>query len=579
MGAGKLRAGQFREQPKGLGAMIRRAAAALSLLLLPAMPAPAQPRAVNLESLLREMAGHDALARLADPPYRSLQASSYNRASVRRGEPGWFADSDGIGFIRTEPGSNAKTEWVIMEHDGPGAITRFWTPFFYYRFDNRVGPNVKIYLDGSRTPVIDSPFIALLTGHSFLAPPFAIFTARAGVAYLPIPFSRSCKVTLDSKSFYFTVGYRAYPPGTPVTTFTREGYEKAQALREATARALLDGPPATPSAGEQELRTSGRVAGRQAVTLRHRASHRSGAAIRQLSVRIDPAVLAASPSLLRTLILEMSFDGEQTVWCPLGDFFSNADALREYRTWTRQVTAAGEMTSRWVMPFRDRARVRLRNLGRTPVNAEVLAYITPWNWDDRSMHFHANWRPDDVLPGTPFLDWNFIDISGTGVLVGDSFTVLSPGRGWWGEGDEKIYVDGAWDSGFPTHFGTGTEDYYGWAGGRVPTRADIFSMPFGANVAVGSTPENNPRGFNICSRIRSLDAIPFDKRLVFDMEASPGVDIRKPWDLLGYSAVVYWYARPGAVANRPPMPNAARTPIMSLDDLELRQWPLREAPR
>ena len=33
-------------------------------------------------------------------------------------------------------------------------------------------------------------------------------------------------------------------------------------------------------------------------------------------------------------------------------------------------------------------------------------------------------------------------------------------RGWWGEGDEKIYVDG---EDFPSHFGTGTEDYYGYA--------------------------------------------------------------------------------------------------------------------
>jgi hypothetical protein len=175
------------------------------------------------------------------------------------------------------------------------------------------------------------------------------------------------------------------------------------------------------------------------------------------------------------------------------------------------------------------------------------------------------------------VDWNFIDVSGKGVIVGDGFTVLSPGRGWWGEGDEKIYVDGAWDQAFPTHFGTGTEDYYGWAGGKVPTRSDVFSIPFGANVTVGSTPENNPRGFNINTRIRVLDAIPFDRRLVFDMEASAGTDIRKPWNLLGYSATVFWYARPGAKSNRPPLPADAVRPIMSLADLDRRQEELRKA--
>jgi hypothetical protein len=46
-------------------------------------------------------------------------------------------------------------------------------------------------------------------------------------------------------------------------------------------------------------------------------------------------------------------------------------------------------------------------------------------------------------------------------------------------------VDDAWDKGFPTHFGTGTEDYYGWAGGEIPTRKDEFSTPFLANARVG----------------------------------------------------------------------------------------------
>ena len=89
-------------------------------------------------------------------------------------------------------------------------------------------------------------------------------------------------------------------------------------------------------------------------------------------------------------------------------------------------------------------------------------------------------------------------------------------------------MDGAYDAGFPTHFGTGTEDYYGWAGGKVPRREDVFSHPFLANVSVGSTGEDNPRGFNICTRIRALDAIPFEHRLRFDMEALLAPGLTKP---------------------------------------------------
>src|SRR5664279_2395353 len=71
---------------------------------------------VTIQSLLKEMACRSCLARYPYPAYASLQASSYNRESTARDAPGWFADSDGTGFIRTEE-KDGKTEWVVMEHD------------------------------------------------------------------------------------------------------------------------------------------------------------------------------------------------------------------------------------------------------------------------------------------------------------------------------------------------------------------------------------------------------------------------------------------------------------------------------
>ena len=38
--------------------------------------------------------------------------------------------------------------------------------------------------------------------------------------------------------------------------------------------------------------------------------------------------------------------------------------------------------------------------------------------------------------------------------------VWNPRGGWWGEGDEKFFVDG---EKFPSTFGTGSEDYFGYA--------------------------------------------------------------------------------------------------------------------
>lgn len=539
---------------------------------------------VTFDSLLFEMADRDSLARWPALEYQCKQASSYNRESVAPDKPGWFADSDGISGIREET-IDGRKEWVVMEHTGPGCITKMWTPFFYYDFNNRVGPNIKIYLDGSTAPVIDACFIELLTNNDwpdsygprpprknqFRVPaPLARFTARAGDLYLPIPFAKSCKITMDNKPFYNIINYRAYPKGTKVETFTIEQFNAAKNSMETIGKSLT----------ADELCATENKQGLKAVIPAGKSVSldlpEGVNAVRSLEFQLDPKQVQAAPSLLRSTLLSMTFDGEETVWCPLGDFFGSANAVNPMHTWTRTVTADGRMTCRWTMPYRKNAKVTLKNLGDKPVSVELGAVVSPWKWDDRSMHFYARWRGDDIQQGNRFLDWNFVEIKGRGVFVGDAWTVLNRTAGWWGEGDEKIYVDGNGSWKFPDHFGTGTEDYYGWAGGVNPNRNDVFSHPYLANVSVGSTEQNNTRGFNICTRIRGLDAIPFTKRFVFDMEASPGTGQRNAWDLLGYSAVTFWYAAPGAVSNRPPTPNDAGRPIMSLERLDRRSDEIRK---
>jgi hypothetical protein len=496
---------------------------------------------ITLKSLLAEMADPAAVARFPVPEYQCLQASSYNRASTNRNQPdqsatGWFADSDGTGFIRAET-IHDQQEWVIMEHKGPGCITRMWTPFFYYDFNNRTGPNVHVYLDGADTPVLDESLIKLVLGEGSFRPPLAAPTARAGDSYVPIPFAKSCKITMAERSFYYSINYRAYPEGTKVETFTRAGLAAATADLERTGRALTAQPDA--SKGTIKKAATLKPGGKMEVQL-----PAGPKALRQFTVRLPGAV--NNPASLRSTVLAMTSDGEETVWCPLGDFFCSADTLHPIQTWQRTVMADGTMVCRWVMPYRSAARMRVLNLGTKAVELELRAEVSQWDWDSHSMHFHANWRHDDVVPGAPFQDWNFIDIRGQGVFVGDAWTVLNIQGSWWGEGDEKIYVDDAWDKGFPTHFGTGTEDYYGRVGGL----------------------DGHTTGFNICTRTRGLDAIPFTQRLRFDMESSFGTDIRNPWNLLGYSTVTMWYAKPGATDNRPALPEVAARPIMSLEEVK-----------
>jgi len=499
------------------------------------------------------MSDRESTASWPDPEYRQMQASSYNRESVSPDKPGWFADSDGVFCIRTEE-NNGQKEWVLMEDTGPGCLTRIWAVCFYYGLNNITGANVKIYLDGAEEPVINTNFFNLVKGRDFIKPPFADSTVRAGVMVFPIPFAKSCKVTMDDRVFYNIISWRKYPEGTKVRTFTMEDYVKAERTIEKTALTLLK----TPAYKGKEINGKETLAPGQAMLLELPGGNGS---VRQLEIKINEDGNHAD--ILRSLILKGEFDGEQTIWVPVGDFFSNVSRMKPYIMWERTVDADGLMTCRWVMPYSSFCKLSLVNLGKSPAGVEMKVTAGPWLWDERSMHFHATWRMDDPYPTFPLFDWNFLEAEGRGVIVGDEWTVLNPAEGWWGEGDEKIYVDNDFVRNFPSHFGTGTEDYYGWAGGIVPTPRDEFSKPFHVNVLVG---DPNSMGYNICTRTRTLDAIPFRERIRFDMEASCG--IRSSSFFLQYTNSTFWYAFPGVKHNRQPLPGMASQDLPSVENLQ-----------
>ncbi len=514
-----------------------------------------KPQPVSFASLLDEMASYERLATIPGYAYQSLQSSSYNRRSVSPDSAGWFADSDGLAFIRTEE-INGKTEWVIMEHDGPGCITRIWTPFFYHDFNDRTGPNIRFYLDGNSEPSIDCNFIGLVTGKEFVQPPFAGYTARAGDLYLPIPFAKSCKITLTGKAFYNIVNYRAYDKTVPVQTFSMDEYNRQSAHLKRVGEQLLH-PVNNFQSGKPAFK--GNIAGgaSQEISLPE-GTH----AVNYLTVRMPEA----TSQQLRSTILRMVCDGEETIWCPVGSLFGAADRVHYFKTYYTEVDTDGNMSLKWQMPYREDAKITVENLSPDAVNVEITVTISPYKWTEQSMYFHANWRYVPPTPCYPLRDMNFVEITGTGNYVGDILTVLNPVPYWWGEGDEKIYVDEAIDRRFPTHFGTGTEDYYGWAGGVVPVLEDEFSTPFLANIRVS---DNSTMGYNICTRQRSLDDIPFRSRLKVDLEASTGDfdGMYSKYDFMHYTITTFWYARPGARHNRQPDPASARLPLLKYQDL------------
>jgi len=480
-----------------------------------------EPAGITYESLLRELVDRDAIARWPEPAYTCKQFSSYDRKSKSPDED-WFANADAGQFLREEQNAG-RTEWVLMDTEGPGAIVRFWSA-------NPAGAGpLRIYLDGSDPPAIETPLTDLLGGTWRVGAPLAAIRGRGWNLYLPVPYVKSCKVTADKDKFYYQINYRTYPAGTPVQTFSMDVFEKGlPVLRDVTIQLQTVGRDLQPRP-MNTMHQDGPLAQEKAVSLRLPPGPR---VVRELTVRLRGADLAKA---YRGVVLNMTFDGEETAWCPVGDFFGSGVGVNVFRSWWQKVEADGSMTCYWPMPYEQSATVTLENLAGGPLEYDLAVRTADWKWDDRSMHFRSTWRHEHPISTKEKKDWNYVEVTGQGVYAGDMLALLNPTTVWWGEGDEKIYVDG---EPFPSHFGTGTEDYYGYAWGDW----HFFEGPFHAQPRV-----DGPVGLGHTTvfRNRSLDAIPFNKSLKMDIEVWHHRSVE-----VAYAATTWYYARPAATDNR-----------------------------
>jgi hypothetical protein len=167
------------------------------------------------------------------------------------------------------------------------------------------------------------------------------------------------------------------------------------------------------------------------------------------------------------------------------------------------------------------------------------------------LYFHSAWHYEAGLTTPPPRDWNYIRIAGRGVYVGDTLALFNSVDTWYGEGDEKISVDG---ESFPSFLGTGTEDYYDFS--FAPR--GLMQTPFASQVRVDKP---MTQGNNVLTRTRNLDGIPFSNSLNFDFELISSRPTR-----LTYAATTYWYAFPGASSNVQPQPEAAAASVPTLAD-------------
>lgn len=495
---------------------------------------------VSLENLLRKMIDPSWLAQPPAAGERSIQFSSYDRASRLDGdtivEP--FANNDRGHYLRVE-GEGNRREWVLADAKGPGYVSRIWSA-------NPDG-ELRIYIDGAATPALAAPFANLTNGEiEPFSAPFGHDASRGRNLYFPFPFARSIKITTTKGEQYYQVNVTTLPEGTRVESYSPEVLTRARGTIANTRRMLMESPLAPHAT---ELATSqpfNLKPGRSTEIVPTRDPGDRPGAITALSCRVSGSDLddAALAEVLARTLLTITCDDAATpqVAAPLGDFFGSGPGVNAFRSIVNEVDddASGRPggflgVARWYMPYQRSARIGLKNQSDHAADVVIRADVHEDASAAGKLTFHARWRSDEALPtkkaaGT--LDWPALRVEGApGRFVGLLCNLYNPTPAWWGEGDEKIYVDGET---FPSTFGTGTEDYFGYAWGDSHT----YMNPYHAQTRCDG-PGSKGNTSNV--RYQILDSVPFRKSLNFDIEVWH-------WEAvtIQYATLACFYAAPGA---------------------------------
>lgn len=509
------------------------------------------------------MTDRKSISLYPSPYYNLKQFSSYDRKTDSVGGKGWFANDDYTQFLAIDS-ANGRKEYVMFDTDGPGAVVRWWMTF---AGEGSYDGTIRVYIDSEKKPVLEDNVLKLLSGQLLAGEPLSSSVSpetdpdkRGHNLYLPLPFSKHCRITYQCEairisansrkpSIYYNIGYRLYEKNTKLISFSKKELDGATDLIKKT-NAILKAPETTiPLKNIRLFSLNTTIRANDSVNLE---ASQNNSAINKLTLKLSAF---DTEYALRSVILKITFDGYQTVWVPAGDFFGTGYKKTQSTTWNSKVDEKMIMVSYWLMPFRESCTLSLINYGNQEVQAEAEAEVAKYKWSNTSMYFGAAWHEYHQIMTAGAVetggtghhrDINFADIKGKGVYAGDAVTVFNTVDAWWGEGDEKIFVDG---ESFPSSIGTGTEDYYGYAW----CRPELFSHPF---IAQPSGSGNFHPGLTINMRYRDLDAIPFKSSISSNIELWHWLPA-----VINYALTTYWYVLPPYKINIRTNPEGVRIPV------------------
>jgi len=278
------------------------------------------------------------------------------------------------------------------------------------------------------------------------------------------------------------------------------------------------------------------------------------------------------------LLLRMYWDGNSrpAVEAPVGDFFANCFGERaEVISTPVVVEGADSYNSFWRMPFRESARIEIENQSQKPLS--LLYYNIDWIELDRlpkdTPYFYAQYRQE--YPVREGEDYVLLETEGKGHYVGTVLGARMRSPAWFGEGDEKIYIDGETRASI---WGTGTEDYFLSAWGLEKAATPGFGTPFfddrtiGGRVASYRWHLHDPIVFNTAIKV-TLEHMGW-------MSEDENPEYRATsWNERqdDYASVAFWY-QTGTPTFAARAPGAAERRLPSLARIEARAWDA-EAPR
>jgi len=468
----------------------------------------------------------DIANRLIDPKYlstaaegeRSLMFSSYGQKSVYNEETGeyenWNYNGDGSGSLRKvdDDGDGAADELLLAEAEGAGYISRIWSA-------RPETGNLRIYIDGK--VVYDMPYADYFNGVGFAYSKLSYGENDADAAaghnlYVPITFNESFKVVAyEGWGQFYQINYTLMPEGVTVeptaSAFTAEQAARLQEINDFLASSIGTNPGGAADAAFEKFTVTPTAPAVKALT--------GKGAISGILVKINgydsvPDNSELIVELLKELEINIYYDGALTpaVKAPLGDFFGSAYGFTPIRTLLMGVRQDRTLYNYYYMPYLNGARVEIVNLGDSDAEIELSVTAGALETDEEDMmYFYSrftlghyaedeNRDPDHV----------FLDVKGEGRFVGLSLHNYKketyemdrsiPGYNWWGEGDEKLFVDG---EKFPSWYGTGTEDFFGYAWCRTA----LFTQAYHSQSYC--TGGHHGQGNHVVSRSMMADSVPF----------------------------------------------------------------------